>query len=415
MWLALSVVLSFVQQIDTQGFQKDLHWVSGKIIVISFGSWRGWMRNKVQVEIMLTQECNLRCPYCVVDMGSNSKKGYNDLERISVFLNDLYESYKEGFNDYQFVIKLFGGEPMLNKDLLLGSVSLIREFFKSKGSGEYGYLMVIITNGTQFHRYSDGEIMEFYNSQDISVAVSFDCVREVTDTTRVTPSGEGTFDMVLNNIKRIRSLIKKPVRIQMVTSMAWAENIKKCLEFLKGNDDLIMPYFLPYTVTGEGEYIDFDTYHSAVKELSYYYLDNFHKNQIFAEHIFLNPIRKSLYFIDKEATGNCSLGDRYICMDIDGKTYPCSTLMNNVKGHGMKKPFNKENGQYYRTANKIKNREVCNGCDIRNYCSYQCLAVNLKNGHNFEYCKVLRAYIMEAIEVREKLVLDPVYQKALKV
>lgn len=143
------------------------------------------------VYLQLTHECNLRCSYCF-----QASNGYqccsmtlDSLRKIELRLMRLL---KLPFNPSQVVVVLYGGEPLLAKNM-----NLVTEAIDI--CGRHGFRLRIITNGIQLPRYLT--TLERGNGVLDGVTVTLDGDRVAHDDVRRNPDGRGTYDRVVSSIE----------------------------------------------------------------------------------------------------------------------------------------------------------------------------------------------------------------------
>jgi uncharacterized protein len=83
-------------------------------------------RNKLELTIVPTNACNLRCPYCYQrpPFGSMSD---SSAEHIISFIEKNVTKYKS------LVIGWFGGEPLLRKDVILKITAAAKQICRKNG------------------------------------------------------------------------------------------------------------------------------------------------------------------------------------------------------------------------------------------------------------------------------------------
>lgn len=146
--------------------------------------------------IQLTQNCNLRCDYCVYS-GDYKTRGHNK-KRIS------FEIAKKGM-DYlishsreskRLMVGFYGGEPLLEFRLIKKCV----DYMKAKAEGkEISYSLT--TNGTLLSE----EIVEFFNENNVRMVISLDGPKDIHDKSRkYLGSNEGSYETIIRNLKRIK-------------------------------------------------------------------------------------------------------------------------------------------------------------------------------------------------------------------
>jgi uncharacterized protein len=137
--------------------------------------------DRVELQLMTTLKCNLRCSYCSLGVGEvigSQKHAAYTAGQLETFINTHLA-------DKEVYITLYGGEPTLNTKFAL---DLMDRFPDCRFN--------LQTNGTLLHRVPDRMLARFSN-----MMISVDGGREITDGYR----GKGTYRKVLDNVERIRS------------------------------------------------------------------------------------------------------------------------------------------------------------------------------------------------------------------
>lgn len=165
------------------------------------------LKESVQgITLQVTQQCNLRCKYCVYS-GEYESRGHSQ-KRMTI------ENAKRGVDflmnrssAQQLVnIGFYGGEPLLEFALIKKVVAYVKENFGAKQ-----VLFTITTNGTLFN----DEINAFLQKHDFNVLVSLDGPEEIHDRNRVFCStGKGTFSTIMKNIEYIKE--KYPILFKKI-------------------------------------------------------------------------------------------------------------------------------------------------------------------------------------------------------
>lgn len=129
----------------------------------------------------LTKGCNLRCGYCYY---AQREEAYNPADRMSPEVAELsVETLLEsGPPDQPLHLHFFGGEPLLNFPLLVHTVD-----YANRRAAEEGkrFTFEVTTNGTRLSR----EVIEFLDTHEIHVGVSFDGPPHVQDEARPLAGG----------------------------------------------------------------------------------------------------------------------------------------------------------------------------------------------------------------------------------
>ncbi|MBM6619129.1 radical SAM/SPASM domain-containing protein [Bacillus suaedaesalsae] len=148
--------------------------------------------NPLHLTILAHENCNFRCIYCYERFEKNKLKPEVE-EGIEKFVNKRIEdySYKE------FSVSWFGGEPLLAPDVI---ERLSQKFIKK--SNEYGinYAATVTTNG---YFLNDSVIDLLLRNQVKGFQITIDGTKETHDKQRILKGGQGTYDVIINNLKKL--------------------------------------------------------------------------------------------------------------------------------------------------------------------------------------------------------------------
>ncbi|MDE7425622.1 MAG: Cys-rich peptide radical SAM maturase CcpM [Lachnospiraceae bacterium] len=146
--------------------------------------------------LQVTQNCNLRCKYCVysgsyINRKHNNKRMSFEMAKKAI---DYYILHSSQMPKLRF--GFYGGEPTLEMELIRKCVSYINGCSLGKPV-EYN----LTTNATILNR----DIIQFFINNHFYLTISLDGSKEIQDKNRVyAESGKGTFDKVIENIGWLR-------------------------------------------------------------------------------------------------------------------------------------------------------------------------------------------------------------------
>lgn len=168
--------------------------------------------------LMTAQGCNFGCGYCPIPglakkIGNNLLSTKDAIAGIDLWLEHIKESYRF---DLEYYIIFYGGEPLLNKDVIKKSLENIDSMVSKKKMPDNINIM-IATNGSLI----DQGIIDLCQKYNISVAVGLDGTKEINDSLRIDTQGNGTYDFIVdainslikNNIKTLASVSITPYNI----------------------------------------------------------------------------------------------------------------------------------------------------------------------------------------------------------
>lgn len=137
------------------------------------------------VTLNVTNNCNLRCPYC---FENNKNELKMSKETIEVVLDKCYENYLgSGNTQYAFNVNFFGGEPFLNFDVIEHAMKHARE-------KNYKMTFGVTSNLTILTDYMIDIIEEY----DLGILVSIDGIKKIHDRNRC-----NSYDKVKENVQKL--------------------------------------------------------------------------------------------------------------------------------------------------------------------------------------------------------------------
>lgn len=143
--------------------------------------------NTLGLTIVPTISCNLNCPYCF-----EQTKPYGIMDEQTI--SNLIKFIENRSVTNKYAITWFGGEPLLGLNAIkkiLSALEIKKQYKLISHS--------IITNGTLLSE----EAIDFFHRYPLdSMQVTFDGDRSTHDKKRFLKSGDGTFDMIVNNISK---------------------------------------------------------------------------------------------------------------------------------------------------------------------------------------------------------------------
>ena len=141
----------------------------------------------------ICHDCNLRCRYCFADEGAyHSAREMMSLETAKAAIDFLI---RESGNRKVLEVDFFGGEPLMNLSVVKETVYYAKAEAKKRGKR---FLFTTTTNGLLL----DDDTIEFFNAEMENVVLSLDGRKEVHDAVRKTVNGKGSFDVVIEKIKK---------------------------------------------------------------------------------------------------------------------------------------------------------------------------------------------------------------------
>ena len=137
--------------------------------------------------------CNLNCSYCFASQGKyHGDRALMSFEVGKQALDFLMDHSGSRTN---LEVDFFGGEPLMNWDVVKQVVAYAREQEKLHGKN---FRFTLTTNGVLLN----DEIMEFCNKEMANVVLSIDGRKEVHDKMRPFRKGAGSYDLIVPKFQK---------------------------------------------------------------------------------------------------------------------------------------------------------------------------------------------------------------------
>jgi uncharacterized protein len=160
---------------------------------------------EMQIILKTAERCNLACSYCYYFyLGDESFADRDPIIKPNIFF-DIANFLAQGVKDLslkKLQIVFHGGEPTLQKPHHFDQLCTV---FRREIGAITSLFLGIQTNG--FH--ITDEWLDLFEKHQVAVGVSIDGGREHHDKYRKDHKGNGSFDKILSNIKRIDERVKQ--------------------------------------------------------------------------------------------------------------------------------------------------------------------------------------------------------------
>ncbi len=340
----------------------------------------------------VAHDCNLRCKYCFAATGDfNLGRKLMPYNISKLAIDFLIE--KSG-NRRNLEVDFFGGEPLLNFDVVKQTVEYAKKIEKEKNKN---FRFTITTNGVLL----DEEKINFINENMVNVVLSLDGRKMVNDKMRITENKKGSYDLILPKFKQLVSSRKNKDYFVRGTftrhNLDFAEDFKEI--YNQGFDNISIE---PVVCEKEKEYAiqeeDLPKIFKEYEKLVEYIIKERKTNKK------LNFFHYNLDFsqgpcIIKRLRG-CGCGCEYLAISPEGDIYPCHQFVGEEKwkmGNLIEKQFNEKLKEDFSKINLL-NKKECLNCWAKYYCSGGC------NANNFKYAKdMLRPYDLSCKMERKRV------------
>lgn len=312
--------------------------------------------------------CNLNCAYCFASQGKyQGERALMSFETGKRALDFLVENSGTRRN---LEVDFFGGEPLMNWDVVKKLVEYARSIEKEKGKN---FRFTLTTNGLNI----DDDVIEFSNREMSNVVLSLDGRKEVHDRYRVDYKGKGSWDIIVPKFQRfVKERGGKNYYMRGTFTHAnpdFLEDIKQMLSL--GFNELSMEPVVcaagdPSELTERDKEIVFEQYEKLVELM----LQKDKEGEPFTFYHYMIDL-KGGPCIYKRISG-CGSGTEYMAVTPWGDLYPCHQFVGDEKfrlgdiWHGVTNTAIQEE---FGSCN-VYAREDCHDCWAKLYCSGGCAA-----------------------------------------
>lgn len=356
----------------------------------------------------VAHDCNLKCKYCFAKQGDFG--GNAELMSLDVGKKAMDFLVANSGNRRNLDIDFFGGEPLMNWEVVKELVKYGREIEKPAGKN---MRFTITTNGVLL----DDEKIDFINEHMHNVVLSLDGRKEINDQMRLTINDRGSYDTIVPKFQKLVSQRPKNkyyyVRGTFTrNNLDFSKDINHFADLgfeLTSIEPVVDDESNPFALREEDLPKIFEEYESYAAELAQRQLEG-EKLKFFHFMIDLNqgPC------VIKRITG-CGAGNEYVSIVPNGDIYPCHQfvgkeefVMGNVHEDEITLPESMR--EMFREAH-VYNKESCKTCWNKFYCSGGCHAnaINFNEDIRKPYelgCEMQKKRTECAIMIQAKLLTE---------
>ncbi|MBQ7390813.1 MAG: thioether cross-link-forming SCIFF peptide maturase [Clostridia bacterium] len=316
----------------------------------------------------IAHTCNLNCSYCFASQGHyHGERAVMSYEVGKRALDFLIENSGTRRN---LEVDFFGGEPLLNFEVVKDLVKYARSIEKEKGKN---FRFTLTTNGVLI----DEDVIDFANKEMSNVVLSLDGRKEIHDRFRVDYSGKGSFDKIVPKFQKlVEARGGKNYYMRGTFTHAnpdFLEDIKAMLDL--GFSELSMEPVVcregdPSELTDEDIKIVCEQY----EKLAELMLERHKEGRPFTFYHYMIDL-KGGPCIYKRISG-CGSGTEYMAVTPWGDLYPCHQFVGDEKyrlGDIYVGVTNKEKQAEFAACN-VYAKDECRDCWAKLYCSGGCAA-----------------------------------------
>ena len=323
--------------------------------------------------INIAHDCNLACRYCFA--GEGEYKGDRGLMPLDIAKKSLDFLVANSGNRVNLEVDFFGGEPLMNWDVVKQLVAYGREQEKLHNKN---FRFTLTTNGVLLN----DEVMEFCNKEMGNVVLSIDGRKEVHDHMRPFRKGAGSYDLIVPKFQKFAELRHQDKYYVRGTFTHYNTDFAADVLHLAdlgfkqiSVEPVVAPPTEDYAIREEDLPVIFEQYDILAREM----IKREKEGRGFNFFHFMIDLTGGPC-VYKRLSG-CGSGTEYLAVTPWGDFYPCHQFvgqedfcLGNVY-EGVKKT---ETVNEFKKCNVYSKKE-CSQCFARFYCSGGCAA----NSYNF--------------------------------
>lgn len=312
--------------------------------------------------------CNLNCSYCFASQGKYS--GERAVMSFEVGKQALDFLVANSGSRHNLEVDFFGGEPLMNFDVVKQLVAYARSIEKDAGKN---FRFTLTTNGMLI----DDDVIDFANKEMSNVVLSLDGRKEVHDRYRVDYLGRGSWDRIVPKFKKLVDAREGKNYYMRGTfthqNPDFVNDIRVMLDL--GFNELSMEPVVcaPDDPSALNE-ADLEIVKQQYEELAELMLEKRNEGKPFTFYHYMIDLSGGPC-IYKRISG-CGSGTEYMAVTPWGDLYPCHQFVGDEKfklGNIWDGVTNCEVQDEFRSCN-VYARPECADCWAKLYCSGGCAA-----------------------------------------
>lgn len=315
----------------------------------------------------VTEQCNLKCSYCIYS------EDY-PYERFETSKKMSFDTAKEAIDNLvplsrnNALIGFYGGEPLLNMDLIRQVVDYTKRRFPSK---ELRFAMT--TNFFDADRY----IKEIVDNE-MYISLSLDGPKEIHDKSRKTKTRKPTYDKIISNLKKIEEYSQGYIdsNVFILSTCSDPNDILNIIEFFEKSN-----YFVTHINSPDPKGRTIQEKRTPNKDTGKILLKEFRKRILKAEdprvlrRLFDQDLKTIAVRDSREMpqelmlNGSCYPGKKRIFVDVDGNYHPCERFGHRLKIGSIKRGIQQKLvDEAIESFAQIRN-ELCGECWAQRLCT----------------------------------------------
>jgi len=368
--------------------------------IVSSSSVKYLFHELRQMNLLLTNACNLSCSYCYEqhnkDFGRFTNESLLSAYRFLVNINDNQKK----------VFQFFGGEPFIHKDIILDFLKRNNDELSRNSRGEDKTTIGIVTNGLLL---TQALVDEYFSYDYTNMLISLDTDRAEVDHREI---GQENLDKLMQQIQDLPSEPKEQKRITIRCTLA-RNNAPYFTDFVSKLYDRGIRRMVvhPLTLDSSQGFIRWDDWE----------WEKLHKDILAVLNTYTDLQIHFSEGVGQKEEENCMIGSDMIAIDASGDFSGCyfftnqkggptaDTILGNIYQDKIYLDRYKTFQKQY--AKMFEVEEQCKTCDYKKAC-YQCPAGNMDtSGRLFKPDDMCQKIVKLYIDLQEDITMKQFRQK----
>ncbi len=374
-----------------------------------------------QIILELTEQCNLRCKYCIYNESTDKFRAFSE-KAMDWEIAQKAIDYALGLSGKQIAVTFYGGEPLLQFDLMKKCIDYTIKEHTNDKEIHFGFTTNLTLMTKEKAEY-------FANLEFCSITCSIDGPEDIHDQNRCYQNGVGSFQAAMNGLKNLieaygNERAYKMININAVFSPPYTyKKIRKVYDFF--NDVKWLPDNILITTTYKDEARDFIS-EQQINEARIFYKNSFHIVDPLQYFKFVNSSEDGqgkLRFGDDARmirihermivdnpipflmqNGCCMPGSRRLYITTDGQYKVCERIGNSPVIGDVYSGIDQESiKKYYIDEYCSVSIECCSTCWASQLCSICFANIYSKDGINLS--KKRRSCIVQKCRIKNDLIM----------
>ena len=353
------------------------------------------------VELSVTEKCNLGCPYCYVANRNN----FMTLDTFKSVIPRIHQHMKRS-RQTDYYVSFFGGEPLLNFDLIKEASKILKNDPSCSGCG-------IISNLTLL----DDEKFKYIKDNGIGVSWSFDGIdantsRPLLRTFENKDSNGEYYKNILDMYNANKHLILSLTNGCKV--MIWPGNCYSMTENFK----FLLDYginFPDFSLVRDNVWSkdDIEVFRKELHNLADFYIETVKKGTVCSIGFFRLAFLDTVFGLTKgKRPFGCFAGVNGCVVTSHGDFYPCQRFASkNVMQYNEDFDFD-----YHHKHFNPQNFDKCKKCNLKLVCNAGCTFSQIMNDNKplESICQLYHIIYHETFRITHELKNCETFRKIVK-